>query len=78
MATYTDLDGTVKASFKVAKAAFDASSVATTQTFTLPAAGGTLALTTDIPSGTRFIDGGSATSVYTPSQILDGGGSGDF
>jgi hypothetical protein len=74
MATYSDLDGVTKDAFKVAKATVSAVSVATAQTFTLPATGGTFALTTDIVGGTRFIDGGNASSVYTVEQIVDGGG----
>jgi hypothetical protein len=73
MAIYSDLDGVTKDAFKVAKASISASSVVTAQTYALPATGGTLALTTDV-GGTRFIDGGNASSVYTAEQILDGGG----
>lgn len=79
MPTYiSDLQGSLLDSFKIAKATVSASAVATAQTYTLPATGGTFALTTDIPTGTRFIDGGSASSTYTPEQILNGGGAGSF
>lgn len=74
MAIYSDLDGVTKDAFKVAKATVDAASVVTAQTFALPATGGTIALTSDIPTGSRFIDGGAPDSVYTPEQTLDGGG----
>ena len=74
MATYSDLNGVTVNAFKIDDATVDASAVVTAQTFSLPATGGTFALTTDIPTGTRFIDGGSASSIYTPDQLIDGGG----
>jgi hypothetical protein len=79
MPTYiSDLRGTVGDHFKMGSADLDASGLTAARTFTLPDAAGTIALTTDIPTGTRFIDGGSASSTYTVDQILDGGGAGSF
>jgi hypothetical protein len=73
MPTYSDLAGVMDDAFSVKKATLDSSAVVSAQTFAFPATGGTLALTTDV-GGTRFIDGGSASSVYLASQSIDGGG----
>jgi hypothetical protein len=76
MPTYiSDLRGTLGDHFKMGSADLDASGLTAARTFTLPDVAGTIALTSDIAGGTRFIDGGNASSVYTPEQIIDGGDS---
>ena len=73
-ANYSDLNGVTVDSFAIDDATLDASGLTAARTFILPDAGGTIALTDDIPTGTRFIDGGAPDSVYTVEQTLDGGG----
>jgi len=73
-ATYSDLNGVTVNEFSIDDATLDASDLTAARTFTLPDESGTLALTTDIQTGTRFIDGGAPDSVYTVEQTLDGGG----
>ena len=73
-ANYSDLNGVTVDSFAIDDATLDASDLTAARTFTLPDASGTIALTDDIPTGTRFIDGGAPDSIYTVEQTLDGGG----
>lgn len=80
MTIYSDLNGVTVNAFKVANATLSASSLTQARTFTLPDKTGTFAMTSDITEvgGTRFIDGGNASSTYTLSQIVDGGGASDL
>jgi hypothetical protein len=73
-ANYSDLNGVTVAAFAIDDATLDASGLTAARTFILPDAGGMIALTDDIPTGTRFIDGGAPDSIYTVEQTLDGGG----
>jgi hypothetical protein len=73
-ATYSDLNGVTVNEFSIDDATLDASGLTAARTFILPDAGGTIALIDDIPTGSRFIDGGGPDSVYTVEQTLDGGG----
>jgi len=73
-ANYSDLNGVTVASFAIDDATLDASDLTDSRLFLLPDASGTIALTSDIQTGTRFIDGGAPDSIYTVEQTLDGGG----
>jgi hypothetical protein len=63
--TLSNLIGTLKATFKIGKATFDASGVATARNIVVPDKAGTLAMLSDVTGG-----GVTSLSVFTNAQAV--------